>query len=178
MKEKPDFGFLEKLEIQKKKSRSISANCKQKRDLNLKKVLETLTQRDIRSAAPIGYFILDFYFFSTKLRKSFSNQVIIDRFIKYKQEISILMSPGWHLFYEALKFWLQLALRFWKKLTSRQNLHKPNLDESWVGFGSPSSEYSTSNPTSQIPFPKIISNKNPTNNGNGNGVIVIRELSI
>ena len=29
---------------------------------------------------------------------------------------------------------------FGKKSTSRQNLHKPNLDESWVGFGSPSSD--------------------------------------
>ena len=57
------FWFLGKVENSEKKSRSISANCKQKRDLNLKKVLETSTQRDIRSVVSIGYFILDFYFF-------------------------------------------------------------------------------------------------------------------
>ena len=61
MKEKPDFGFLEKLEIPKKWI-SISANWKQKRDLNLKKVLETSIQRGIRSVVSIVCFILDFYF--------------------------------------------------------------------------------------------------------------------
>ena len=69
MKEKPDFGFLEKLEIPKKWI-SISANWKQKRDLNLKKVLETSIQRAIRSVVSIGCFILDFYFFPPNFESS------------------------------------------------------------------------------------------------------------
>ena len=143
----------------RKKSRSISANCKQKRDLNLKKVLETLTQRDIRSAASIGYFILDFYFFLPNCGSPFqikSSSIDSSNINKRFQSWWVL---GDTYSMKLSNFGFNWLYGFEKKSTSRQNLHKPNLDESWVGFGSPSSEYSTSNPTSQIPFPKIISNK-------------------
>ena len=54
----------------RKKWISISANWKQKRDLNLKKVLETSIQRAIRSVVSIGCFILDFYFFPPNFESS------------------------------------------------------------------------------------------------------------
>ena len=144
----------------RKKLISISANCKQKRDLNLKKVLDTLTQRDIRSAASIGYFILDFYFFlpncgspfqiksssidSSNINKRFQSWWVLGDTYSMK-----LSNFGFNWLYGFEKI----------NLSTESAQTKPNLDESWVGFGSPSSEYSTSNPTSQIPFPKIISNK-------------------
>ena len=111
MKEKPDFGFLEKLEIHEK----VEINISQLQAKEISQFKESVGDIDSKRHTKRGFnwiFYSGLLFFSTKLRKSFSNQVIIDRFIKYKQEISILMSPGRHLFYEALKFWLQLALRF------------------------------------------------------------------
>ena len=88
MKEKPDFGFLEKLEIPKKVNIDIS-QLQAKEGSQFKESVGNIISKRHTKRGFNWMFYSGFLFFSTKFRKSFSDQVILDRFIKYKEEISI-----------------------------------------------------------------------------------------
>ena len=88
MKENPDFGFLEKVEIPKK----VDINISQLQAKERPQFKESVGNIDSKRLTKRGFnwmFYSGFLFFSTKFRKSCLHQVIFDRFIKYKEEISI-----------------------------------------------------------------------------------------
>ena len=99
----------------RKKSISISANCKQKRDLNLKKVLETSIQRAIRSVVSIGCFILDFYFFPPNFESSvqIKSSSIDSSNIKNRFQSKTVSETSAKDISEIRKRGLQLEIIFW-----------------------------------------------------------------
>ena len=88
MKENPDFGFLEKVEIPKK----VDINISQLQAKERPQFKESVGNIDSKRLTKRGFnwmFYSGFLFFSTKFRKFCSNHAIFDRFIEYKEEISI-----------------------------------------------------------------------------------------
>ena len=89
MKENPDFGFLEKVKIPKKVDINIS-QLQVKEIFQFEESVGNIGSKRLTKRGFNWMFYSGFLFFSTKFRKFCSNHAIFDRFIEYKEEISII----------------------------------------------------------------------------------------